>query len=54
MNDLNFDLFALAAPKTRQDCEALAREVIAELNIIQSHFDRATALCEEQARKEGE
>jgi len=45
---LNFDLSALAAPKTKQDCIALANEILAELDIINAHFDRAIARCEAQ------
>lgn len=49
--NLNFDLFALAYPKTKQDCLALAYEILAELDIIDGHFDRAIARCEAQLRE---
>ncbi|WP_285445458.1 hypothetical protein [Xanthomonas sp. fls2-241-TYG-148] len=44
---LNFDLYALARPKSRKDMIALANEVVEELRQIDSHFDAAFARCEE-------
>lgn len=43
---MNFDLLALAEPKTREDCIALAKEILYELEIIKGHIDKAIALCE--------
>lgn len=43
---LNFDLYALAAPKSRQDCIALAEEILAELHMLDGHLDAAFARCE--------
>lgn len=43
---LNIDLFALAEPKGRGDCLSLAREILAELENIDSHIDTAIAKCE--------
>lgn len=48
MSNLKFDLLALAAPKSRQDCIALAKEILAELQIIGAHIDSAIARCEQQ------
>jgi len=36
---LNFDLYSLAAPKSRQDLIALAKEARYELSRINAHFD---------------
>ncbi|MDV0439433.1 hypothetical protein [Xanthomonas sacchari] len=44
---LNFDLLALASPKSRADLIALANEAIAELRRIDDHLDSAFAGCEE-------
>ncbi|AJZ46536.1 hypothetical protein H8Z72_19345 [Xanthomonas citri pv. citri] len=43
---LNFDLYALAQPKNRNDLIALAGEVLAELDAIDQHLDDAFARCE--------
>jgi len=43
---LNFDLYALAQPKSREDLAALALEVISELDNIDSHLAAAFARCE--------
>ncbi len=43
---LNFDLYALAQPKNRDDLAALALEAIAELEIINGHLAAAIARCE--------
>lgn len=43
---LNFDLNALAAPKSRQDCIALAEEILAELQIIGAHIEESIRRCE--------
>ena len=43
---LNFDLYAMAQPKSRNDLMILAREIIAELDIIDAHLDEAIAYCE--------
>lgn len=42
---LNFDLYALAQPKTRTELTALALEALAELDIIDAHLRRAMAEC---------
>lgn len=47
-NNLNFDLHALANPKSRHDCTLLAQEILAELANIRAHFERAAAECERQ------
>ncbi|MCW0458952.1 hypothetical protein NB717_000020 [Xanthomonas sacchari] len=44
---LNFDLLALASPKSRADLVALAHEIIAELDRIDDHFDSAFSMSEE-------
>lgn len=46
IQSLNFDLYAMAKPKTRQDCIALAKEILAELAVIEGHIDAAIARCE--------
>lgn len=46
MNSLNFDLHALAEPKSRRDCIALAKEILSELHIISGHIEQAIARCE--------
>lgn len=46
---LNFDLYALAQPKNRIDLAALAREAIAELDIIDGYLDAAIARCTAEA-----
>lgn len=46
--NLKFDLLALAEPKSRQDCVALAKQIIAELDLIAQHIDMAIARCESQ------
>lgn len=46
---LNFDLYALAQPKTRTELTALALEALAELDIIDAHLDRAIAQCGAEA-----
>lgn len=46
MKTLNIDLFALAEPKGRGDCLSLAREILAEIESIESHIDSAIAKCE--------
>lgn len=46
---LNFDIYAMAKPKNRQDCIALANEILAELEIIEAHIDAAIARCEARA-----
>lgn len=38
-NALNFDLFALAQPKSRDDLIALAKEARFELSRINSYFE---------------
>ena len=43
---LNFDIHAMTQPKNRQDCAALAQEVLAELEMIEAHIDAAIARCE--------
>jgi len=43
---INFDLHALAAPKSRQDCIALAEEILAELQTIGMHIDASIARCD--------
>ena len=45
-NHLNFNLHAMASPQSRQDCIALAKEILADLEIISNHFDQAIARCE--------
>lgn len=47
-SNLKFDLLALAAPKSRQDCIVLAQEILAEIQNINDHIDKAIALCEAQ------
>lgn len=47
--NLNFDLRALAEPKDRKDCIALAYEILAELENIGAHIDAAIARCEARA-----
>jgi hypothetical protein len=51
MSNLKFDLLALAAPKSRQDCIALAKEILAELQNISAHIDRAFEECEQEFAK---
>ena len=46
--NLNLDLRALAEPKSRQDCVALAMEIIAELDVISEHIERAISRCQLQ------
>ncbi|WP_171966765.1 MULTISPECIES: hypothetical protein [Stenotrophomonas] len=46
---LNFDLYALAQPKSREDLVALAVEVISELDNIDSHLAAAFARCKASA-----
>lgn len=46
VTNLNFDLYALAQPKNRNDLAALALEIIAELDIIDAYYDAAIARCE--------
>ena len=46
-NALNFDLYALAKPKSRADLLALAAEAIAEFERINAHFDRMFAECDQ-------
>ena len=43
---LNFDIYAMTKPKTRQDCITLAHEILAELEMIEGHIDAAIARCE--------
>ena len=43
---LNFDLYAMAQPKSRNDLKILAREILAELDRIDAHLDAAIARCE--------
>ena len=43
--DINFDIYAMAKPKTRADCIAVAREIIAELKMVEEHIDAAIARC---------
>jgi len=43
---LNIDIYAMAKPKNRQDCIALANEILAELEMIEAHIDAAIARCE--------
>lgn len=43
--NLNFDLYAMAQPKSRDDLKLLAMEIIAELKIIDAHLDAAIARC---------
>lgn len=47
-NNFNFDLHALANPKSRQHCILLAQEILAELANIEAHIERAAAECERQ------
>lgn len=47
--ELNFDIFAMTEPKNAQDCIAIAKEILAELERISAHFDNAIARCEEQS-----
>lgn len=49
MSYLNCDLRALAEPRSRCDCSALAREIIAELEMIEGHFEKAIAAAMETA-----
>jgi len=42
---LNFDLYALAQPKNRNDLAALAIEIINELDNIDGHLQAAIARC---------
>jgi hypothetical protein len=49
---LNFDISAMARPKNRQDCLILAQEILAELEMIESHIDSAIARCEAEDRAE--
>lgn len=48
--NLKFDIYALAQPKTRQDCIALTQEILARLEIIEGHIDAAIARCEAKQR----
>ncbi|WDS36207.1 hypothetical protein [Pseudoxanthomonas sp.] len=43
---LNFDLYAMTKPKTRQDAMLVAREIIDQLTLIEECIDRAIAGCE--------
>lgn len=43
---LNFDLHAMAAPKSREDAVMLAREIIDQLALIEECIDAAIARCE--------
>lgn len=45
---LNFNLTAMAAPKTRQECLALAAEALMEMENISKHLDAAIAACAAQ------
>ncbi len=38
----------IRAPKTRSECIILAKIILAQLSIIQGHFETAYALCELQ------
>lgn len=42
-NALNFDLYALAKPKSRADLLALAAEALAEFERINAHYERMLA-----------
>jgi len=42
---LNFDLYALAQPKSREDLVALALEVLSELDNIDGHLQAAISRC---------
>lgn len=44
--NLGFDLYALAQPKGRQDCIALAEEILSTLQDIGAHIDASIARCE--------
>ena len=46
---LNFDIYAMTKKKNRQDCIALADEILAELAMIEAHIDAAIARCEASA-----
>lgn len=46
LHALNFDLYAMAKPKTRTDCVALAEEILAEIRVIDGHIDAAIRRCE--------
>lgn len=48
---LNFDIYAMAQPKNRQDCIALAQEILAELQMINAHIDAAINRCERKAHQ---
>lgn len=52
MQTMNFDIYAMAQPKNRQDCAALANEILAELEMIEAHIDAAIARCESSRRGE--
>ena len=42
---INFDLYAMSAPKSRQDCAVLAKEILAELDRIGSLIDASIDRC---------
>lgn len=46
---MNFDLYAMTAPKSRQDATMLAREIIDQLDLINECIDAAIAYCEARA-----
>lgn len=46
---MNFDIYAMAKPKSRQECLALAMEILAELEMIEAHIDAAISRCEARA-----
>jgi hypothetical protein len=50
MSNLSFNLHAMAEPIGRQDCAALAREILAGLENISAHFEAAISRCEEQRK----
>lgn len=50
--NFNFDIYALAEPKSRKDCIALAQEILAELEIINGHIDAAILKCEADRKAE--
>lgn len=39
---------SVSVPKSRQDCIVLAQEILAEIQNINDHIDKAIALCEAQ------
>jgi hypothetical protein len=46
---MNFDLYALAKPKSIDDIIALGYELLDELDQIEAHIDAAIARCEAMA-----